>query len=75
MKRYYLNNYNTAAARDISVIIAVDITNRAEREQFKDFLNRWKNSADPVWILHKISRSTAKSGFYPVKTAAEFFGC
>lgn len=75
MKRYYLNNYNTAAARDISVIIAVDITNRAEREQFKDFLNRWKNSVDPEWDLRRISKSTAKSGFYPVKTAAEFFGC
>ena len=73
MTTYYMNNYDTTAHRDITTVIAV--STRAEKAAMKDFVNRWKNSADPVWDLRRIPKSTAKCGIYTVKTAAEFFGC
>lgn len=75
MKRYYLNNYDTTAARDITVIIAVNTFKRSEVQALKKFRARYIASGDPEWDFRKVSKSSALCGMYEVKTAAEFFGC
>lgn len=73
--KYYANNYNTSAHKDITVIIAVNTFKRSEVQALKEFKARYIASCDPVWDFRKVSKSSATCGIYNVVTAAEFFGC